>query len=428
MQSSRREMHPYRTLSTELQRSGNLTIMNGSSGRRWCCERRNQLDQEASRGAGCCTPKFAMKHSIHIGFLGPIQQIIFCFVAAAVVITGYTWNGIRFDNSNLRWGWMMNYLTLWNELMQALYWSYSLVVACFIYKDMKVTEGDTFDQHVSPSRSSANKALGVNEHDFIDEDAIRGSEHVSEMQDYQTRAAFASFGRETSHDAQSEGSVAKTLIPGSSRENKCKAACARIWCSTCALWPHGNCLTDSSFRQFKRRRIGPTTASLMVHRDRWFTLVSTMGSFVAIIYWVALFPHKDPPNFMTHGRIISDSLTLLHHGFTALVAWIDIFCIRHRYPEQPLWTLLLSLGFGAAYLGWNILCHHFNQHWTYSTLQGGLSIGQAIGLYAGLFLVLFILHIAVYFIVCSYWRKISSLTAVEFQRQKFLKLSNERNS
>jgi hypothetical protein len=72
------------------------------------------------------------------------------------------------------------------------------------------------------------------------------------------------------------------------------------------------------------------------------------------MYWIALFPHDNPPKFMEDGREIKDSLTLVHHGFTALVAWIDMFCIRHRYPQQPLWTLLLSLGFGVVYLGWNM--------------------------------------------------------------------------
>eukprot|EP00467_Chlorarachnion_reptans_P023904 CAMPEP_0114500128 /NCGR_PEP_ID=MMETSP0109-20121206/7793_1 /TAXON_ID=29199 /ORGANISM="Chlorarachnion reptans, Strain CCCM449" /LENGTH=321 /DNA_ID=CAMNT_0001677757 /DNA_START=151 /DNA_END=1116 /DNA_ORIENTATION=+ len=62
------------------------------------------------------------------------------------------------------------------------------------------------------------------------------------------------------------------------------------------------------------------------HRDRFFGFAFALGTFIAIGYWIVLFPFH-PYGLSTESYL----LTVGEHGVTSLLIWIEMIVIPHQY-------------------------------------------------------------------------------------------------
>lgn len=61
-------------------------------------------------------------------------------------------------------------------------------------------------------------------------------------------------------------------------------------------------------------------------------------------------------------------LTLVTHGFTGIVIWVEIFWIPHKYCNWKLEAGIAGL-YAIVYLIWNVICYTQNDVWAYESLQ-----------------------------------------------------------
>lgn len=61
-------------------------------------------------------------------------------------------------------------------------------------------------------------------------------------------------------------------------------------------------------------------------------------------------------------------LTLITHGFTGVVVWVELFWIPHKYRNWKLESGI-AVAYGVTYLVWNMICYSQNDVWAYPTLQ-----------------------------------------------------------
>lgn len=109
--------------------------------------------------------------------------------------------------------------------------------------------------------------------------------------------------------------------------------------------------------------------------------------------------------FSTAHVPIKSFLNLTEHGFTFLSLWVDTLLVRHRVSERWWPAPLITLVYGAVYVGWNMLCYEENGFWTYASVQEPLDkgLGVMIPAYVGLTLLFGALSLLGRFVVLAYW-------------------------
>jgi hypothetical protein len=100
------------------------------------------------------------------------------------------------------------------------------------------------------------------------------------------------------------------------------------------------------------------------HRDRFFTLVFTMSTIVALGFFLVVFP--DPRTRAGHAAA-DYYMDVAGHGATGLFIWIEGLLVRHRYSDWR--EALIPVFFALAYLAWISLCHLVDRSiWPYDFL------------------------------------------------------------
>ena len=273
----------------------------------------------------------------------------------AVELSAFSIDGAESNPHTFKFGWILNFLTLWNLLTQSLYMTFSAVTAFCVWRDLGAT-----------TKRSA--VLGAG--------------------DSSLQALRAPWGDQDPEEA---------------------ARPVTGYCAQC-LSASGNSQTDFGWQRFADKHLSDSTKTLLQHRDRWFHLVLVSGTIVGIGFWCVLFPHPAVRGrYFKPGSVFLTVRTVLDHGFTTAAIWSDALLVRHRGDARALWGYLLTTTYGVAYCVWNVLiCAPINHRFAYPSVQVGISkLHPAIQflLYAGVAGLFPALYTVFRMALTRYWRR-----------------------